>query len=519
MALPTVVAVRYRFSLFAVLLLCSAVSSAQIPEPAWTPEQLNQLQAWLKSAPLEGLAVPPTSDAVPTSATATSTALGLARTYLFGTATAQQRAGWNIESNDEAIDLPGRLATALARDELDGFFRSLRPRNPQYEALRQALLVETDADKRAILIRNLDRWRWMPLDMGHRYLLVNAPGFEVGLWDNGRIAGRWRVIVGKPSTPTPVFSAVVTGVTINPWWDVPPSIVAESVGRLTRTNPAEARRRGYVWGGGAYRQRPGPGNALGLMKLVMPNPYKVYLHDTPTKALFEQPVRAFSHGCIRVDKALNLAERLLGRPVDADVTRGRTATLPFDDPIPVYITYFTADISEAGTVEYHGDIYGRDARMGDRHNSAPNYETGPSRLGGARPFPSGRVKGKPISNYDDVVLDAADPGRRPGRAFSDLALVPGMHLAAEPDRAAIGCNRDRARIKVGIAPEGSHDPVLDIGRRWHFLDHDPVAHPGHAGNARNEVASRFALEVGIDGPGQRHPAMFNLHTELVLGDQ
>jgi L,D-transpeptidase YcbB len=214
-----------------------------------------------------------------------------------------------------------------------------------------------------VLIRNLERWRWLPLDMGHRYLLVNAAGFEVALWEDGRRVARWRVITGKPGTPTPVFSATVTGVTVNPWWDVPPSIVAESVGRLTRRNPAEARRRGYVWGGGTYRQKPGPGNALGLMKLVMPNPYKVYLHDTPTKALFEQPVRAFSHGCIRVDKALTLAGRLLGRPVDAQVAKGASVTLPLADPLPVYVAYFTADASEAGAVEVHPDIYGRDAGL------------------------------------------------------------------------------------------------------------------------------------------------------------
>ena len=161
---------------------------------------------------------------------------------------------------------------------------------------------------------------------------------------------------------------MVTGVTVNPWWDVPPSIVAESAGRLTRTYPTEARRHGYVWGGGGYRQRPGPGNSLGLMKLVMPNPYKVYLHDTPEKALFDKPVRACSHGCIRVHDALEFVARLLGRPLDADVARGSTVNLPIDHPLPVYVAYFTADVSDAGAVEYHADIYGRDARMGDGRN-------------------------------------------------------------------------------------------------------------------------------------------------------
>ena len=89
-------------------------------------------------------------------------------------------------------------------------------------------------------------------------------------------------------------------------------------------------------------------------------------------SLFEKPVRAFSHGCIRVDKALDFAARLLGRSVDAEVARGSTVTLPISDPLPVYVTYFTADVSDAGSVEYHGDIYGRDARMVGGHKPAPN---------------------------------------------------------------------------------------------------------------------------------------------------
>lgn len=352
--------------------MCTAASDLPPPEHHWTSQQIELLRVWLRTAPQEGLALPhvpgltedvASGDAVRIDRAMTSLALALARAWLLGSSGPNARIGWRIADKDEAIDLSARLSAALGHNDIDGFYTSLRPRNTDYEALRQSLLVETDPKRRATLIRNLERWRWLPLDMGYRYLLVNAAGFEVALWEDGRRAARWRVITGKPSTPTPVFSAMVTGVTVNPWWDVPPSIVAESVGRLTRRSPALARRRGYVWGGGSYRQRPGPDNALGLMKLVMPNPYKVYLHDTPTKTLFEQPVRAFSHGCIRVDKALTLAERLLGRPLAAQVASGKTVTLPLADPLPVYVTYFTADVAEAGDVELHSDIYDRDARI------------------------------------------------------------------------------------------------------------------------------------------------------------
>lgn len=365
-------------ALAAALLLCGSPApaapapSAPLPsapaEPAWTGRQFGQLRDWLAAAPEEGLALAPARlpDGDAAAATATATALALAAGLLHGTAPAAERAGWTIPGGDDAIDLRGALAAALARDELDSFFRSLRPRHPDYEVLRQALRTEADPARRAVLARNLERWRWLPRDLGPRYLLVNIPGFAVGLWENGGQTGRWRVIVGKPKTPTPVFMATVTGVTVNPWWDIPPSIVAESVGKLTRTRPAEARRRGYVWDNGTWRQRPGPGNALGQMKLVMPNPHHVYLHDTPSKALFDGPDRALSHGCIRVDKPLELAAALLGRSVEAEVRRGTTTTLPLAAPMPVYITYFTADAMATGQPEYHPDIYGRDQAGGGR---------------------------------------------------------------------------------------------------------------------------------------------------------
>jgi murein L,D-transpeptidase YcbB/YkuD len=362
-----------RFISLAALLLCAAASAAPDPEIHWTQEQIEQLRDWLRLAPQEGLVLPvapelaaevATGDSARIERAMTSLALTLARAYLFGSSGPGARAGWRIGENDAAIDLSVRLSAALARNDVDGFYTALRPRNTDYEALRTALSNETDPKRRTVLIRNLERWRWLPLDMGHRYLLVNAAGFEVGLWEEGHRVARWRVITGKPRTPTPVFSALVTGVTLNPWWEIPPSIVRENGGRFSSS-------RGYVLSGGRWRQRPGPGNSLGLMKLAMPNPYNVYLHDTPTKALFDKPVRAFSHGCVRVDKPLTLAARLLGRSIDAEVARGATVTLPLGDPLPVYVAYFTADVSEAGAVEFHGDIYGRDARMGGSHIPVP----------------------------------------------------------------------------------------------------------------------------------------------------
>lgn len=208
----------------------------------------------------------------------------------------------------------------------------------------------------------------MPISLGQDYLLVNAAGFELTRWRGGQRVGSWRVIVGKTASPTPVFSATVTGVNFNPWWNVPSNIVRESVGGLIRRSPATARARGYVWGGGSVRQKPGPGNALGQMKLVMPNPFSVYLHDTPNRDLFNQDVRAFSHGCVRVGDALGLAESLLAgvksrSQIDALVASRNSVTVGLIRPVPVYIAYFTAGIRSDGSLALYDDIYSRDRRV------------------------------------------------------------------------------------------------------------------------------------------------------------
>lgn len=357
---------------------CSATPSPASVPATWSNDQIDQLASWLDAAPKEALSLPPANDFAAArragepqtlQLAATDAALKLANAYLHGNDTARKQAKWNVDVDaDNAIDLNALLTSSLAKNDVDGFFRSLRPHHPDYEAFRSAFASEADPARRAKLARNMERWRWMPRSLGHRYLLVNAAAFEVALWDQGHKVQSWPVVVGKTRSPTPVFSTMVTGVNYNPWWNIPKSIVAESVGALTRKNPAEAKRRGYVWGDGTFRQRPGRRNALGLMKLVMPNDYTVYLHDTPEKALFEKPTRAFSHGCIRVGGALAFASTLLAgtfdqKQIDVVLASGKTTTLSLAEPLPVYIAYFTADGAEPGAVRFHADTYGRDAAI------------------------------------------------------------------------------------------------------------------------------------------------------------
>ncbi|WP_046903006.1 L,D-transpeptidase family protein [Croceibacterium atlanticum] len=349
----------------------------QASAPAWGHGEIATLKRWISAAPLDALPVLPTDrldaattagDADAMETQATSLALRLARMHLLGSASVAERSGWNINDTDKEMDLEPLLAAAVENGTLDAFFATLRPRHQEYSALKSAYAKEPDEAKRTTIGRNMERWRWLPRSLGGNYVMVNLPKFEAYLWRDGMKAGAWPVIVGKTSTPSVVFDTTITGVTLNPWWEIPASIVRESIGSLVRRNPALARSRGYVWNDGRYRQKPGPNNALGQMKLVMPNPYSIYMHDTPNKNLFAEDVRAFSHGCIRTGDAIGYAATLLQgvksrEEVDAIVESGVTTTLDLARPLPIYVVYFTAVADGQGGVETLRDLYNRDRRI------------------------------------------------------------------------------------------------------------------------------------------------------------
>ncbi|OCC25399.1 hypothetical protein MB02_01725 [Croceicoccus estronivorus] len=366
------------------LLSCTAAAAAAESPNHWSYSNISALRRWAAMAPADALPPLPSTqldtavasgdqDAIDREADAL--AFKLAKMHLLGAASSTERAGWNIVDTDKEIDLVPLLNKALAGNTLDTFYASLRPRHPDYATLRAAYASEADPDRRATIARNMERWRWMPQSLGPDYVLVNTALFEASLWHGNQRTGTWKVIVGKKSTPTPVFQATITGVILNPWWEIPASIVRESVGALARRNPSLAHARGYVWSNGRYRQKPGPNNALGQMKLVMPNRFSVYMHDTPSKQLFERDVRAFSHGCIRTGDAIGYAATLLQgvmtlAEVDAIVASGKTTTIPLAQSLPVYITYFTAATNADGELVIQPDIYGRDRRIRLSHGNA-----------------------------------------------------------------------------------------------------------------------------------------------------
>ena len=309
-------------------------------------------------------------------AVATRVGLRLAGDYLQGHVRGRARVGWHIAGPTASEPaLASLLARATALDQVGDTLVELLPKHPEYRGLRDALAATPPSDTARVrsLRVNLERWRWMPRELGERHILVNVAGFSLKVIDRDGTIDERAVIVGRPATPTPQFGGTVTGVVLNPWWEVPQSIVKESVGNLVLRHPTKAKAQGYVMtrldsGGIRVRQAPGPQNALGQMKLMMPNPFNVYLHDTPAKAKFAEPLRAFSHGCVRVKGAVDFAALLLETDpswnraqIDRVLASGRTTTATLGKPLPIWIGYFTVATAADGHLAYFADPYGRDA--------------------------------------------------------------------------------------------------------------------------------------------------------------
>lgn len=269
---------------------------------------------------------------------------------------------------------------------------------------REAMNLPVEARLHQIEL-NMERFRWLPQDLGERYVLVNIAGFELEAVERARTVMRQAVVVGRQYRRTPVFSGTMTYVVFNPYWEIPPNIAVQDKLPLIRRNPDYLRQQGIRvyrgWGPGSVavdpaavewsalsarnfpfrlRQDPGPLNALGRVKLMFPNEHNVYLHDTPSRELFQRAQRDFSSGCIRVERPLELASWALGgeatgwgrEAIDRVVAEGRERTVRLSRPVRVHLQYWTAWADEEGTIHFRRDLYGRDDRL-DRafHRRAP----------------------------------------------------------------------------------------------------------------------------------------------------
>ena len=223
----------------------------------------------------------------------------------------------------------------------------------------------------AQIAANLERYRWMPRALGSRYIMVNVPAFKVAAYDSGRKSLEMKVIVGMEyeGRATPVFADSMQYVVFRPYWNVTPTIQANEFANKTPEQLAAGNYEYYRDGGATrIRQKPGPTNALGLVKFLFPNDFNIYLHDTPNDELFEKDVRAFSHGCIRLEKPDEMAAYVLGWDLDRVHQMmnggGDNKTITLKQKIPVYITYFTTYVND-GKLFFGNDLYKRDNQLVD----------------------------------------------------------------------------------------------------------------------------------------------------------
>lgn len=256
--------------------------------------------------------------------------------------------------------------------------------------------LNVSADERLVQVRaNLERWRWVPRELGARHIIINVADFRVALTEGEREVLTMPAIVGKAYRRTPEFSGTMTYLELNPSWTVPPKLAREDILPKVRKDPAYLSDKGFRvfrdWSAGApeidpagidwaqvdgaaiaykFRQDPGPSNALGRMKFMFPNKFDVYLHDTPEPWLFDRAVRSFSSGCIRIARPVDLAEELLRddpewtrERIIAAIEDGTTRVVRLRTPIGVHLLYWTAWRAADGRMQFRGDIYGRDAAL------------------------------------------------------------------------------------------------------------------------------------------------------------
>ena len=288
------------------------------------------------------------------------------------------RLQWFVVDTDvETSPTAAVMNKALASKDIAGTIAALAPTAPDYAALKglYAMTPREAKAKRNLIRINMDRWRWLPRELGKFYLLTNVPEFQLRLTVDNSIIRSYRTVVGKPGkTATPQLAEVVKGVIFNPTWTVPQSIVVgEGLGARLVGNPAQAAREGYKVTKGkdgfiTVVQQPGGRNALGYMKLDMPNPHAIFIHDTPSRSLFGNAYRALSHGCIRTEKAIQLGMTMAilgsGKTTDelvAIVKSGEYTKVPMTKTFPVYIMYFTMATDVGGKMGTFADLYQRDA--------------------------------------------------------------------------------------------------------------------------------------------------------------
>ena len=352
----------------------------ELPPPPWTMADAQELLATINSIHKEGLDPLDYDPAGLINAIRSGNPLVLAKAatdrfnlvssdLAFGHVRGEDRQGWHVVDKDlDDVRQRQMLEAALATHRVAAVLQTLLPTHPQYSFLKNALAMadKTDAAKLNRIRLNMDRWRWLPRDLGNKYIIVNVPAFYATLVENGQTRWKQRAIAGAIKTQTPQLNAMATGLILNPWWEVPKSIEPEVRGKAGFVPLKGKDGKVQRW-----RQPPGPTNALGQMKMVMPNQWAIYLHDTNARSRFNSQARALSHGCIRTQNIHDLAAELgsddggewTREKIDEVLASKKTVEMNFVKPVPVYIVYFSAAALNDGTIVNYQDLYRKDAKV------------------------------------------------------------------------------------------------------------------------------------------------------------
>jgi murein L,D-transpeptidase YcbB/YkuD len=295
-------------------------------------------------------------------------------------------------------DMPGKDSSIQYTPELDSALRSYQARmgHKPDGVIRQQTLGALNRPLQHYmhqLLLNMERLRWVPVEVSTDYILVNIPEFKMHAYEEGKLAWSCNVVVGTPGASTVIFSRDMKYVVFSPYWNVPPGILGGEVipgikrsggSYLARHNMEVVGASGKAISPGSInwskysgrnfpyivRQKPGGSNSLGRVKFLFPNEYNIYLHDTPSKGLFNETRRSFSHGCIRVSEPKRLAQWVLRKDstwteakINAAMNAGKEKYVTLKDKLPVFIGYFTAWVNSEGKLNFRDDVYGHDAKL------------------------------------------------------------------------------------------------------------------------------------------------------------
>jgi murein L,D-transpeptidase YcbB/YkuD len=220
------------------------------------------------------------------------------------------------------------------------------------------------------ILVNIERCKWLPNETKSEHIIVNIPEFKLTAFNKEEIVFKCNVVVGKSTNKTIIFKGDMKYIVFSPYWNVPESILKKEILPKMSVNSDYLEQHNMEWDDGKIRQRPGEGNALGLVKFVFPNNYNIYLHDTPVKELFSEEKRTFSHGCIRISEPIKMIKFLLqgdtiwnDQKIYQAMYSGKERHLKLAKNIPVYIVYFTSFVDENGKLNFRKDVYNRDENL------------------------------------------------------------------------------------------------------------------------------------------------------------